>query len=326
MSFKPEDLDWLEELEEDGRIPFEDPAALDELRRNALETVGLPWAIGILYGVGFTQGMLDGVRLAHGFSGALAGSPPGEPPTTGMLFTPGVSASPGHIGGTLPGSVEARLHRSAWPASADPVCWASAGYAAGWYSALLDGFWLVREHACLACGDGLCRFEGRPARDWLAEGDAWAESMAPYIDYEEIRQAARSRVGAEREDDERGMLGGFDPASPAAHVWGPVGVLPYSGIEDTLDTVDAIRADLGADSPRVILVDLTGARIDGPESGGLLRLIDALEERDVEVVLVGLRPGTGPGSGADALRMPLQAENLERGIALAFQLAARRRS
>lgn len=325
MTRKPEELELMGDLEQEGgRIPFEDPAALDELRRNAFETIGLPWAIGVLYGVGMGQGLRDGLRVAQAFGGVLGAQPefPGAP--IPMLFTPHGGRPGERLTGALRNSLEARLHRSSYPAPEDPICFVSSGYSAGWYSALFGEFHLVRETACLARGADECRFESRPAREWSGPCGDWARELLPYLDYDQLVQSARDGLALEGGNPEQGgMLGSFDPLSPAAHVWGPVLVLPYSGADDSLEAISVIRADLGPEQLRVVVLDVTGARVDGVESAGLIHVIEAIEGVGMEAVVAGLRSAEclRTGDPARALRTPLVAPDLTRAIALAFQLA-----
>jgi hypothetical protein len=320
---KPDELEPFEGLEaEGGRVPFEDPAALDELRRNAFETIGLPWAIGVLYGVGMGQGLRDGLRVTQAFGGVLGAVPefPGAP--IPMLFTPRGGRPETRFSGSLNHSLEARLHLSTYPAPEGPICFVSAGYSAGWYSALLGEFHLVRETTCLARGAGDCRFQARPARDWTGPEGEWARELLPYLDYEQLLQAARESLALEGSASAGEMLGGFDPLSPAAHVWGPVLVLPYSGADDSLEAVELIRADVGHDQIRAVVLDVTGARIDGVEAAGLMHAIETLEAQGIESVIAGLRSAACLRlPDTQRLRLPLVAPDLTAAIALAFQLA-----
>jgi hypothetical protein len=323
LTRKPDDLELLGGLDgEDGRVPFEDPAALDELRRNAFETIGLPWAVGVLYGVGLGQGLRDGLRVAHAFGGVLSAQPemPGAP--VPLLFTPQGGRSGRRMTGTLRHSPEARLHLATYPPPAGPICLVSAGYSAGWYSALLGEFYLVRETACLALGAPDCRFDARPARDWTGQDGEWARELLPYLDYDQLLESAREQLALDRQEPGGEGVGGFDPLSPAAHVWGPVLVLPYSGTEDSLAAVEVIRADVGPEQIRVAVIDVTGVRIEAIEAAGLLRLIDALQTLDIEVVLAGLRSPVclQRSDGQRHLSLPLAAPDLTSGIVLAFQL------
>jgi hypothetical protein len=305
------------------RGAFENPAELARLRRNAFESVGRPYAAGILYGMGLAQGLLDGLRTARRFGAALGGAPRHAGPGIPLLFQAGRIRADRGFSGVLTNSVEASVHLREIGAESEPVCHVSAGYCSGWYSALLGEFLLVRELACAAHGSHACEFEARPAEAWIAARDPHAATLLAYLDFDAMREAALRKLGADVEEAEGSMMGAFDPLSPAVHVWGPVMILPYSGAADSLEAVETILGDLGPGALRVVVLDLTGARIDALESTGLLRLLEVLEANKLETVLVGL-PWLEARQflpAEAALSLPVHVADISEGISLAFQLA-----
>ena len=305
------------------RGAFENPAELARLRRSAFESVGRPYAGGILYGMGLAQGLLDGLRAARRFGAALGGAPRHAGSGLPLLFQVGRLRVDRGFSGVLEDSIEAAIHLRDLGAEAGPVCHVSAGYSSGWYSALLGEFQLVRELACIAHGADACEFEARPAEAWIAARDPHAATLLAYLDFEAMRQAALKRLADDVDESEGSMMGAFDPLSPAVHVWGPVMILPYSGANDSLEAVETILGDLGPGALRVVVLDLTGARIDALEATGLLRLLEVLEAHKLETVLVGLpwlaaRDWLPRGA---ALSLPLRVADISEGISLAFQLA-----
>lgn len=302
---------------------FESVAELARLRRNAIESVGRPYADGILYGIGLSQGMLDGLKVARSFAGSLGGAPRHAGAGLPLLFAPGRPRADGGFRGRLQSSVEVELHASEPGADGSTVCHVSAGYGAGWYSALFGGRLLVREFRCAAQGARACEFDARPVEAWLAAKDAWAADLLAYLDYDAMRSAAEKKLAESEETSEGGMLGAFDPLSPAVHVWGPVMVLPYSGAGDSIEAIETILADVGPDVLRVVVLDLTGARLDALESAGVLRVLAVLEERKLEAVVAGFADPTAADwlSRASAGSPPLRARDVTEAIALAFQLA-----
>jgi hypothetical protein len=307
---------------------FESLAELARLRRNAFESVGAPYAGGILYGIGLSQGMLDGLRVARRFASTAGGTPRHAGAGLPLLFAPGKPRADGGFQARLAGSVEVELHCEDGGEGDAPVCHVSAGYGAGWYSALFGGHLLVRETRCVALGARACEFDARPVEAWLAAKDTWATDQRAYLDFDAMRAAAEKKL-AESEDElaEGGMLGAFDPLSPAVHVWGPVMVLPYSGAGDSIEAIETILADVGPDAVRVVVLDVTGASLDALESAGVLRVLATLDERKLEAVLAGI--ATPPAGGdwlsrARAECPPLRARDVTEAIALAFQLARTR--
>ncbi len=302
---------------------FESIAELARLRRNALESVGLPFAAGILYGIGLSQGMLDGLKVARSFAASLGGPPRHAGAGLPLLFAPGRPRPDGGFLGRLGASIEVELHASEPGAEGPTVCHVSAGYGAGWYSALFGGHLLVRETRCAARGSRACEFDARPVEAWLAARDAWAIDLLAYLDYDAMRAGAEKKLAESEDPSEGSMLGAFDPLSPAVHVWGPVMVLPYSGAGDSLEAIETILADVGPDVLRVVVLDLTGARLDALESAGVLRVLSALEGHKLEAVLAGFSDPAAEDWLSRARRdaPPLRARDVTDAIALAFQLA-----
>ncbi|MBM4334974.1 MAG: hypothetical protein FJ108_03560 [Deltaproteobacteria bacterium] len=319
---RDEDMDGVE-VPLELRGAFENPDELARLRRNAFEGVGRPYADGILYGIGLSRGLLDGLLVARRFGAALGGAPRQSGPGLPMVFRPGRIRADRGFGGELQDSVEAAIHLRELGPDPDPVCHVSAGYGSGWYSALLGEFQLVRELACSAQGAHACSFDARPAAAWLDAGDAWAATRLAYLDYDAMRSAALERLAQDVDESEGSMMGAFDPLSPAVHVWGPVMILPYSGAADSLEAVETILGDLGPGALRVAVLDLTGARIGPLEATGLLRLLEVLEANKLESIVVGppwlADPAWLPRSAT--LSLPLRAAEISEGIRLAFQLA-----
>ncbi len=311
-----------------GRPALEDPEHLAALREEIYLTHGED-APTTLYALGFVEGMADGLRVAQGFAAdllqpCLAG--PGLP----LLFVPETEKDDAilHVAGTVKNSLEARIHRAQGLCANEPSCYLSAGYAAGWYGEILRERLIVKEVECMANGGARCRFVAHTLEEWQAARDPWIEQLLSSIDFASLRAAAASRSAAvsgefDADEPEGDMFGGFDPMSPAVHVWGPVMVLPYSGAADGEAAVEMVSADLGTDRIEIVVVDVTGVRIESVEADGLARFLDHLERLRIEAVLVGLSPEAQPlfqdqGCG---LAMPMLARDISEGIALAFQLA-----
>ena len=295
---------------------LEDPAVLRQLHRDLLETGDPHCGPGLLYGVGFVQGMVDGLRVARAFSGDGPPDACVAGPRIPLLLP--LERDAGRCGfGALLSSSEATDHRARFGRSAQPVCHVGVGYASGWYSALQRETWLVRERECRAHGDRACRFEARPVADWLERDEPWTRALLPFLDFDGVKERlAEEPVEALELTPSGDLVGGFEPMSPAIHVWGPVLILPYAGAADGEAALDAVAADPEGEEIRVVIIDVLGARLDGTESVGLPSLVSRIRRRDIEVIVAGRR--------AD-LDLPLLTEGLETrdvttGIALAFQL------
>ena len=66
--------------------------------------------------------------------------------------------------GALHGSVEATVHRKRYGNAHEPICHVTAGYCAGWYSALFGEFVLVRELDCAGAARRALRVHRAPRR------------------------------------------------------------------------------------------------------------------------------------------------------------------
>ncbi len=294
--------------------------SLGRLREQAFCSAGLPEAIEILYGVGYTEGRVEAIALMTSFEDAASTAPRLAGPGLQLRFTPDGPEPKPPFGGQLQRSPEAARHLAAFPRSEGPVCFVSAGYAAGWYSEVLRQPVVVREIECCASGAPACRFEALPASQLGQAADPLLSRLVAALDFQELSRCAHRLVEGS-EDYEGSMLGRFDPMSPAAHVWGPVMILPDSGCADSEDALETIQRDVGPEKVRVVLVDMTGARIRALEAVGLARLLDRVEGLGVEPILVGLdRNATGLLPSGRGLSQPLVARDLAEGIALGFQI------
>jgi hypothetical protein len=321
---EPAEPDAPFELEEAcaGRDPFEDVDALAELRCEVFELLGFDYGQGILYGMGFKEGLLDGVRVAHLFNSAGEPLPNVVGPPLPLLFRPESGDVASRFRGTLHGCIEADVHGATQEPAKSPCCFLSAGYAAGWYSAILGRDLLVREWECAACDPGTssdCSFEARDVDDWLASEPVWVGALLPFIDFDQSRKGAELAAQSEGIDLEGEGLA-FDPSSPAIHVWGPVMVLPYGGPEDGQAALRVVKSDADGWGLQVAVLDLTGARIDDVVVVRVAKLRRALEAEGLAVVIAGGTPELTRGFAGAEREAPLIAPNVSQAIALAFQI------
>ncbi|MFQ5514260.1 MAG: V4R domain-containing protein [Myxococcota bacterium] len=303
-----------------------EPAELDRLRREAFESVGPEASLGLLYGIGFSEGVFEALRLLEDGERSLPEVPLAAAPP--LVFRPESDDATEALVGSLTCSREAALHQRRYGASQTPVCMVSAGFAAGWYSTLRGEILLVRETCCRASGAPRCTFEARRPACWQKRDATWLQDLLSYLDFNALHAQAEERLeaidaNAPHPRLEGEMMGQFDALSPAAHVWGPVMILPYSGCEDGLLTIGAVQEDVGSERLRVIVIDTTGARINAVEAIGLARLLNALDDRNLEAVLVGVdQSGLRHFSTLRrTLRFPILARDISAGITLGFQIA-----
>jgi hypothetical protein len=304
------------------RAALEQVEGLAQLRDDVLGRVGLELGAGVLYGIGFMEGLVDGRRTVREFQNGAevplrrAGAP------LRLRFEPRGERG-GVIRGEIPSSCEALVHLSSSGTASAPACFVSAGYSAGWYTELFGTDLLVRETHCRAHADAICRFEARSIESWVQLDDPFIRELLPYLDVPALRERAAELV--EREGDEQAegtMLGSFDPLSPAAHVWGPLVVLPFSGPDDSAGALETILSDVGPAHLRVAVVDLTGSRVDATGATGLALLVDRIAQLGLEPIVAGASESFADDfcAAGDGLAAPLFARDLAQGIALGFQL------
>lgn len=297
-----------------GSPAFADPDAFARLRRYAVALAGPHEAPALLYRLGFDRGWADGAAVAAQFGkdtplrSQLAGPP------LRLLFSPTEGRVPEDFGGELSRSLEAETHvESGYDGSA--ACHLTAGYAAGWYSSILGQTILVTEDRCSAAGAVSCHFRARPAQHWASDQEVGPLDLARYVE-------PRSSDSCAPPDESAGGDRGFDHHSAAVHVWGPVMVVPYAGVEDTNAALEAVREDLGEEAVRVVVVDLAGARLDELEACRVMEVIGRLEGEGLDVVISGVRARTSIlGTRISRRGHALMVPDLTEGIARAFQIA-----
>jgi anti-anti-sigma regulatory factor len=272
---------------------------------------------------GFVHGLRDALRMRRVGAMGAPGAPPARAaacPAVAMRFA---AAGAAHLRGSWPTQLEAEAVLVARGRPAAPSCLVSAGYTSGWVSGLWDADAVAVERHCAARGDRACEFEVRDAGIWESCGDPAARGLLEALPFGALRGAALS----DPDEDERPSpaRGGFDPLSPAIHLWGPVMVVPYAG-EDTAVAVEAVTAEPAARDVTVVVVDLEGAIIDdGFGAVALERAVDAIEGHGAEAVLVGVS-ALSARAVAGLGRQPLVVrKDLSAAIALAFQIAESQR-
>ncbi|NMG71694.1 sigma-54-dependent Fis family transcriptional regulator [Parazoarcus communis] len=180
-------LIWLGE----HRMVLLHSAALSELRKELIESVGAEQARRILTRMGFASGLRD-AELARKIRGAgklvdafvvgpqlhmLEGCVEVEPVRLD------IDAEAGQFYGEFiwRQSWEAEVHVQQFGEVDHPVCWMMIGYASGYTSAFMGRFILYRELECAAMGGDHCRIVGKPAEDWPD-----AHELTPYFEPDSI--------------------------------------------------------------------------------------------------------------------------------------------
>ncbi|WP_230976334.1 sigma-54-dependent Fis family transcriptional regulator [Pseudothauera nasutitermitis] len=184
LRFSAEDgLIWLGE----NRMVLLHVAALSELRRELIASIGREQARRILTRMGFASGMRDAelarkTRSACSLAEAFAVGPQLHM-LEGCVQVEPVRLDIDPDSGGFYGEF---LWRHSWEAEAHvqqfgevdhPVCWMMIGYASGYTSAFMGRFILFREEQCTATGTEHCRIVGKPAEDWPD-----AHELTPYFE------------------------------------------------------------------------------------------------------------------------------------------------
>lgn len=297
-----------------------DERFLAALRRELLDRLGASDTQAALLQLGFVHGLRDACSALR-FERAAGGRVPFAAARLPMRFArrPARTGQAGiEMLGVWPQAREARTAEPGTEAAESTCCVASAGYTSGWLSGLLGTDVLVIETECVARGAARCGFEARELEAWITSNDARAHGLLAQLPFAALRTAATpADVGGEP-----AATGAFDPDSPAVHVWGPVMVIPFSGIDETLKAIELIGRDAGAAQVSVVVLDLTGTLLDeGFGALALERAIEAVASWGAETILTGISPLSEPA--LTTLEQPhmVVRKDLQEAIATAFQIA-----
>ena len=158
-------------------------AALGNLRRELIQTIGRELTRRVLMRAGYASGERDAALARQVRPGATPFDMFVVGPQLHMLegavqVTPeqcDLDVATGRFRGVFrwDHSWEVETHLRDFGPQDDPVCWMLLGYASGYTSAFMGRPVLFKERACSACGAAHCRIEGRPLADW-PDGDALA--------------------------------------------------------------------------------------------------------------------------------------------------------
>lgn len=166
----------------DGRIWLGDQrmllihlAALANLRRELVTSLGLATARGLFTRMGYTSGCKDAelarrVRPNDEHAAFMVG--PQMHALEGIVQVEPVRMEMNIARGKYYGefiwhsSAEVDAHLAAFGLSAEPVCWMQIGYASGYTSIFTGQPVLFREVECRGAGAPQCRIIGKPVHEW----------------------------------------------------------------------------------------------------------------------------------------------------------------
>jgi hypothetical protein len=299
-----------------------DPRFLAPLRDELTAELGPEGATTALMQIGCMHGLRDAEQVVNAsFAGASAGAClPGSAALPLRLLRQ--TAAPPDAELILVGSWPEAAEAQAWLAHravhSQPVCAVSAGYTSGWLSALMERDVVAIETECVASGAVACRFSARERLAVLAHGDPRS-----------IRSAEALPVAALRAKLAQPLLDPCLPDPQAAdgeeaviHIWGPVMVIPFCGLDEALQAVELLRSDSAATRVSVVVMDLTGAVVDEAFGAAVLeQIIDFAAACGAETVLAGVSPLSEQAVAGLENPPVLVCKDLHAGIAAGFQVA-----
>jgi anti-anti-sigma regulatory factor len=110
------------------------------------------------------------------------------------------------------------------------------------------------------------------------------------------------------------------------HVWGPVMVLPFMNIEESLNTVKMLGHTPDTCDVRSIVIDLQGEGLDEDFTAvSLEQILETVEAWGAEVILTNVSPIAEPIVADLEVKHLLLRKNLPEAIATAFQIAEAQR-
>lgn len=305
---------------------------LAALQREFVEELGAKEAGRVFFHIGLIHGLRDASRI-------------GDMPLDGSEFPPPQSCLPvairlgSHktseglleVSGTWMDHFEASARLSDLGESPHPACNLSSGYTSGWLSGTLDRDVIAVEETCRASGDTCCSFVARDEASWRDRTEAADPQRLPVAALRAVANELASRQAPETLLSTEISLvpelpAEFDRAESAVHIWGPVMVMPFNGVESTLQTIELMERDEATRRVRVVVLDLGGEIIDdGIDGAALENLVQQIQARDAEVILSGISPLSKDTVAELQASQLLSRKDLPEAIAYAFQIAEAQR-
>ncbi len=166
-------------------------AALAGLRKELVDSVGLPHARRVLTRMGYASGVRDAelakrIRGDKSVTDAFFVGPQlhmleGSVQVTPVRLEMNVDAGTFYGEFRWENSWEAEAHVKEFGRQTDPVCWMLLGYASGYTTAFMGKVVLFKEVQCAGSGATHCLIVGKPVEEWPD-----ADQYLPYFQNESI--------------------------------------------------------------------------------------------------------------------------------------------
>ena len=311
---------------------FVDSTFLAALQRELFDELGAEEAERTFFHIGLIHGLRDATQISDAQPGRDGLLPMVRCPPLAMRFG-SQKAMDGllEVAGAWLDHFEADARLSKLGASRHPACALSAGYTSGWLSGTLDRDVVAVERTCRVAGDECCSFVARDEATWRdGSGDydgrrlsvaslrAVACEIADHDDPGHRHESASTLMGA--------LPSHLDLEDPAVHIWGAVMVMPFTGPETALHTIEMMGREAATRSVRVVVLDLCGAVLDEAFGAAALEsLVENIQSWGAEVILTGISPLSEDVVAELQANLLLSRKDLPEAIAYAFQIAEAQR-
>ncbi|NMG75149.1 sigma-54-dependent Fis family transcriptional regulator [Aromatoleum diolicum] len=163
---------WLHE----HRMLLVHAEAQASLRKEIIDTLGMPRARGLLLRMGYASGVRDAelvrTRMPELSDADAFMTGPQLHSLEGIVGVSPIRVEVDRAAGEFYGefrwinSWEGQSHKRQFGTHSEPVCWTQIGYACGYASAFMGRSILFKEVECVGMGDESCRIVGKPIEEW----------------------------------------------------------------------------------------------------------------------------------------------------------------
>lgn len=300
-----------------------DPRFLSTLRRELEQQVGGEETSRTLLQIGFLHGLRDASRIVDEGLMGPGGAGMGAASPLPIRFR-SRSDQPGtlELHGCWPERSEATAWLSRREVASEASCWLSAGYSSGWLSGILNADVVALETTCCTTGADSCSFVAREAEVWRRRGEAHALAALDALPFE----ALRALIAARSAETPPAVDPGAHGEEPVVHIWGPVMVIPFGGLDEGLMALELIGRDPEAAEVSVVVIDLGGAVVDEVFGTVVLeRMVESIEAWGAEALFAAVSP-LSERAVAELERQPLMVcKDTQEAIATAFRIAESQR-